>query len=245
MEDVSYCSDDVEVEELYGIEDFSDLEDEVFLPGDAWLPPLTVDVDQYDADDEEPATSMMMDQPLATFAMMMSPPASPTTMDEPPPPLATLALMMPLLASPTPTPPIDIPTRSSMPVAGPYRSIYSPITPSPPPPMVSPTLPSMLAGPPRYWPIYSPITPPVVPPMMSSGPSPTLSEVLTTVSRVLPTMSQILAADARKGPPTLEMLRAMLPQTIAPRVGGQYYSAITDDEDDGAATGMKILMLSV
>ena len=37
MGDVSDCSDDVEVEELYGIEDFSDIEDEVFLHGE---PPL-------------------------------------------------------------------------------------------------------------------------------------------------------------------------------------------------------------
>jgi len=148
---LSDCSDDIVVEELYGLEDFSDLEDEVFLPGDDWLPPLTID--QYDAGDEELATmTTMMDQPLATLAMMMSPPALPTMMDQPP--LATLAMMMPPPASPTP--PITIPT-----LAGPRRPIYSPITPSPLP-IASPT-PSILAGPPPYRPIYSLITPPMVP----------------------------------------------------------------------------------
>jgi len=231
MGDVSDCSDDVEVEELYGIEDFSDLEDEVFLPGDdAWMQPLTVD-HQYDADDEDldVVTSMLTDQPLATLAQTMSPPASPTMMDQPPPPLATLALMMPPPASPTP--PIDIPTRS----AGPGSYYYSPITPSPPPPMMSPSGPT---PPPRYWPMYSPITPPTVPTVSSATAyTPTLTEVMSAVSRLSPTMAQILAADAKEGPPTLEMLRSMPQQTIAPRVGG-YYSAISDDEEDGAAAGM-------
>jgi len=233
--DVSDCSD-VVVEELCGLEDFSDLEDDVFLPGDDWLP-RPLNVDQYDADDEELATTSMMDQPLATLAMMMSPPASPTmTMDQTPP----LAMMMPPPASPMP--PIAIPTRSPMLAAGP---IYSPITPSPPP-IASPMSPSMLVGPPPYRPIYSPITPPMVPPMtpshlgvMSSATAytPTLSEVLAAVARLSPTMSQLMAVDAREGPPTLEMLWSMPQQTIAPRVG-DYYSAITDEEEDGADTGM-------
>jgi len=98
--------------------------------------------------------------------------------------------------------------------------VYSPITPSPPP-IASPTpLPQHMA-------IYSPITPPMVPPI-----TPTLSEVMSAVAAVSPTMRELLAADAKEGPPTPEMLRSMPPQTIVPRVGGQYYSAVSDDEDN-------------
>jgi len=108
--------------------------------------------------------------------------------------------------------------------------VYSPITPSPPQ-IASPT------PPPQHMAIYSPITPPMVPPIMPTRlglglASPTLSEVMSAVAAVSPTMRELLAADAKEGPPTLEMLRSMPPQTIAPRVGGQYYSAVSDDEDN-------------
>jgi len=114
------------------------------------------------------------------------------------------------------------PTRRAL-----YRPpiVYSPITPSPPP-IASPT------PPPQHLAIYSPITPPMVPPITPTRlASPTLTEVMSAVA-ASPTMQELLAADANEGPPTLEMLRAMPPQTIAPRGGGQFYSPVSDDEED-------------
>jgi len=203
--------EEMPLEELSGIKGFTDLEDDVFLHGtdnDDWMLPLSVHVDrqqqqQYDADDEEVAA--ITRPPLATLALAMPPPASPSSPIDIPrrerqhPPRLTIpprdfSDIRNYYSAITPSPPqLDGPLWPKS-----RRPIYSPITPSPP--RIASPMPSMLAGPPAQRPIYSPITPPlplpvaVVPPVMMSTtlPTPTLTKVVTVLGRMSPTMAQIL-----------------------------------------------------
>jgi len=199
---------EVPLEELSGIEGFTDLEDDVFLRGtnnddDDWMLPLTVHVDrQQDADDDQEVAAIMEQPrpPLATLALAMPPPASPSSPIDIPrrqrPPRLTIPprdFYTNYYSPITPSPPQLQLERPMWPTS---RPVYSPITPSPPRNASPPMIVSPMLAEPR--PIYSPITPPVavVPPVMSSSlttlPTPTLTEVLTVLGRMSPTMATIL-----------------------------------------------------